>query len=97
MEEEYLYLDLDSKEGKAILALAEQYLKENWESQPKIAYIDYADEKDIDILEIYRYDGSFIMELNVFRKGKYYSISKKIENDWIAPRLREARLNELGI
>lgn len=89
MEEEYLYLDLDSKEGKAILALAEQYLK--------IAYIDYADEKDVDILEICKYKGEFFMELNVFRKGKYYSMSRNIENDWIAPRLREARLNELGI
>lgn len=97
MEEECFYIDLRSKEGKVILAFAEQYIKENWESNTKINFIDYADEKDIDILEIYRYDGSFIMELNVFRKGKYYSISKKIENDWIAPRLREARLNELGI
>ena len=97
MEEECFYIDLRSKEGKVILAFAEQYIKENWDSQTKINYIDYADEKDVDILEIYRYDGSFIMELNVFRKGKYYSISKKIENDWINPRLREARLNELGI
>ena len=97
MEEECFYIDLRSKEGKVILAFAEQYIKEKWESNTKINFIDYADEKDIDILEIYRYDGSFIMELNVFRKGKYYSISKKIENDWINPRLREARLNELGI
>lgn len=97
MEEEYLYLDLDSKEGKAILALAEQYLKENWESQTKNTYIDYADEKDVDILEICKYKGEFFMELNVFRKGKYYSMSRNIENDWIAPRLREARLNDLGI
>jgi hypothetical protein len=60
-------------------------------------YIDYADEKDVDILEIYRYDGSFIMELNVFTKGKYYSISKRIESEWITPRLRAAKLNDLGI
>lgn len=97
MEEEYLYLDLDSKEGKVILAFAEQYIKENWESQTKINYIDYADEKDIDILEIYKYKGDFIMEFNVFRKGKYYSISKRIESEWITPRLREARLKDLGI
>ena len=97
MEEEYLYFDLESKEGKVILAFAEQYIKENWDSQTKINYIDYADEKDIDILEIYKYKGDFIMELNVFRKGKYYSISKRIESEWITPRLREARLKDLGI
>ena len=97
MEEEYLYLDLDSKEGKVILAFAEQYIKENWDSQTKINYIDYADEKDVDILEICKYKGDFIMELNVFRKGKYYSISKRIESEWITPRLREARLKDLGI
>jgi hypothetical protein len=100
MEEEYLYLDLDSKEGKVILVFAEQYLKENWESKNDfrtINYIDYEDEKDVDILEIWEYKGEFVMELNVFRKGKYYSISKKIESDWITPRLREARLKELGI
>jgi hypothetical protein len=97
MEEEYLYLDLDSKEGKVILTFAEQYLKENWESKSASNYIDYADEKDVDILEIYRYQGSFFMELNIFRKGKYYSMSKNIESEWITPRLREARLNDLGI
>ena len=97
MEEEYLYLDLESKEGKVILAFAEQYIKENWDSQTKINYIDYADEKDVDILDIWEYKGDFIMELNVFRKGKYYSISKRIESEWITPRLREARLNDLGI
>ena len=97
MEEEYLYLDLDSKEGKVILAFAEQYLKENWESKSAVNYIDYADEKDVDILDIWEYKGDFIMELNVFRKGKYYSISKKIESEWITPRLRAAKLNDLGI
>lgn len=92
MEEEYLYLDLDSKEGKAILAFAEQYLKENW------------DEQNVDISKIYQYKGGrkeitrdFIMEINVFRNGKYYSVSKNIENDWIVPRLREAKLNKLVI
>lgn len=97
MEEEYLYLDLDSKEGKVILEFAEQYLKENWESKSSVNYIDYADEKDVDILEIYKYKEDFFMELNVFRKGKYYSMSKKIESEWITPRLRESRLNDLGI
>ena len=100
MEEEYLYLDLDSKEGKVILVFAEQYLKENWESKNDfrtINYIDYEDEKDVDILEIWEYKGEFVMELNIFRKGKYYSVSKKIDSDWITPRLREARLNDLGI
>lgn len=97
MEEEYLYLDLDSKEGKVILTFAEQYLKENWESKNAINYIASFDEKDVDILEIYRYQGSFFMELNIFRKGKYYSMSKKIDSDWIMPRLREKILNDLGI
>ena len=97
MEEEYLYLDLESKEGKVILAFAEQYLKENWESKSAINYIDYEDEKDVDILEIWEYKEEFVMELNIFRKGKYYSVSKKIDSDWITPRLREARLNDLGI
>ena len=97
MEEEYLYLDLESKEGKVILAFAEQYLKENWESKNSVNYIDYADEKDVDILEIYKYKEDFFMELNVFRKGKYYSISKRIESEWMTPRLREARLKDLGI
>ena len=97
MEEEYLYLDLESKEGKVILAFVEHYLKENWESKNAINYIDYADEKDVDILEIYKYKEDFFMELNVFRKGKYYSMSKKIESEWITPRLREARLKDLGI
>ena len=97
MEEEYLYLDLKSKEGKVILTLARQYLEENWELKSAINFTDYGDGKDIDILEIYRYDGSFIMELNVFRKGKYYSISKSIESEWMTPRLREARLKDLGI
>jgi hypothetical protein len=100
MEEEYLYLDLESKEGKVILAFAEQYLKENWESKNDfrtINYIDYEDEKDVDILEIWKYKGEFVMELNIFRKGKYYTVSKKIDSDWITPRLRETRLNDLGI
>lgn len=97
MEEEYLYLDLESKEGKVILAFAEQYLKENWESKNAINYIDYTDEKDVDILEIYKSKEDFFMEINVFRKGKYYSISKRIESEWITPRLREARLKDLGI
>jgi len=53
MEEEYLYLDLDSKEGKVILVFAEQYLKENWESKSVINYIDYTD--DCRILELNKY------------------------------------------
>jgi len=97
MEEECFYIDLRSKEGKVILTLARQYLEENWELKSAINFTDYGDGKDIDILEIYRYDGSFIMELNVFRKGKYYSMSKNIESEWITPRLREARLKDLGI
>jgi len=97
MEEEYLYLDLESKEGKVILAFAEQYLKENWESKSVINIVDYEDEKDVDILEIWEYKGEIVMELNIFRKGKYYSVSKKIDSEWITPRLREARLKELGI
>lgn len=75
VELEYLYLDLDSKEGKVILEFAEQYIKENWDSQTKNELIDDrfftdADEKDVDILDIWEYKGDFIMELNVFRKGK---------------------------
>ena len=66
MEEEYLYLDLDSKEGKVILAFAEQYLKENWESKSSVNYIDYADEKDVDILEIYKYKEDFFFYLRLF-------------------------------
>jgi len=85
-----IYIDFESKEGKVILDLAKEYLKET-------LYAEINNLNQYDILEIWWYNGDLFMELNVFKKGKYYLVSNIINNDWLKPKLREARLNDLGI
>lgn len=95
MGEEYIYLDESNEEDKVIISLARLHLKETLYGGYCLTPLAFSYEKDVDILDIYKYKGSFIMELNVFVKGKYYLVSKSIDNDWLTPKLRELKLSHL--
>lgn len=86
MEEEYLYLDLGGEEGKAMLAIAEQWL-----------ISAYGSMENLDIVDIYEFGDETFVELNIFDAGKYYVASRKMPDEWRRRHIREKKLKDLGI
>jgi hypothetical protein len=86
MEEEYLYLDLASDEGKAMLKVAEEWLRSAYGSM-----------ENLDILEIFVCNDEVFAELNIFDRGKYYAASRRIPDEWLRRLKRDWKLKDIGI
>jgi hypothetical protein len=86
--EEYLYLDLESDNGKEFLRLSYEFLND-----PICTFID--PNKNCDIIEIFKLNETYYLEMNYFLNGKYYLHTVRIPDNWFKSRIRDKKLNNL--
>ena len=86
--EEYLYLDLESDEGKEFLRLSYEFLND-----PICTFKD--PNKNCDIIEIFKTNGTYYLEMNYFFSCKYYLHTVRIPDNWFKSIIRNNKLNDL--
>ena len=82
------YLDLESEEGKELLRLGYEFLND-----PICNFNEPY--KNCDIIEIFKLDGSYYLEMNYFLNGKYYLHNIRTPDDWFKSRIRDKKINDL--
>lgn len=80
------YFDLNTEEGKAILKVAEEWLRSAYGSM-----------ENLDIVDIFVCNDEVFVELNIFENGKYYVASRRMPNEWFRRHTRDWKLKDIGI